>query len=69
MILPFPYDEDGDVDSGIGTWPPSACIEVTDEDNPVVAQLFGVDGTVLIELRQRPTVPFGYRTSGGGGHA
>lgn len=34
-------------------------IEVTVTDNPVVARLYGPDGSVLIELYERP--PIGFR--------
>lgn len=30
------------------------------EDNPVIGQLLGPDESVLVEVRERPTVPFGF---------
>lgn len=39
---------------------PMQGIEVHMEDNPVVAQLYHPDGSILLELRQRNTVPIGF---------
>ena len=36
-------------------------IEVEVTDNPVVAVLYGVDGEPLIEVHERPWVPFGFQ--------
>lgn len=35
--------------------------EVHETDNPVIGTLYGPDGSVLIELRERRTVRFGYQ--------
>lgn len=59
-VLPFPFDDEDDDHSGMGPWP-TASVEVTETDNPVIGQLYGPDGEVLFELRERRTVPFGYR--------
>lgn len=48
--------DDPEWDSGL---PADHTIEVTVTDNPVVATLYGPDGSVLIELRERP--PIGFR--------
>ena len=36
-------------------------VQVTEEDNPVVATLLGPDGEPLLQLHERDTVPFGYQ--------
>lgn len=36
-------------------------VEVEVDPNPVVAQLVDVNGAVLIEVRQRRVVPFGFQ--------
>jgi len=58
----LPPDHDDDLDDelvdDVHPWPD---ITVTEVDNPVVACLLDVDGFPLIELRERRTVPFGYR--------
>jgi hypothetical protein len=61
-LTPFPYeaDPDGDTSGDIPMWPTGAP-EVTETENPVVAQLVGVDDSVLVEVRERRVVPFGYR--------
>lgn len=43
-------------DSGL---PCDHSIEVEVTDNPVVARLYGPDGSILIEIRERP--PIGFR--------
>lgn len=49
-------DEPDEWDSGL---PAEHSIEVLVTDNPVVARLYGPDGSVLIELHERP--PIGFR--------
>lgn len=41
--------------------PPTLEVDVT--DNPVVGVLYGLDGEPLIEVRERPWVPFGFQRS------
>lgn len=43
----------------ISPWPCSAP-DVVEVDNPIVATLLGPDGTPLVQIRQRRTVPFGF---------
>jgi hypothetical protein len=54
---PEPDTEPADSDG----WPPLDALEVHEHPNPVVATLHAPDGAVLIELRERRQVPFGYR--------
>lgn len=58
------YEPDDDAleptDAGIDVWP-STTIEVLETDNPIVGTLYDANGGVLVELRERRTVPFGYR--------
>lgn len=43
-----------------GWWWPEE-IQATVEDNPVVATLYAPNGAVLLELRERTEVPFGFQ--------
>lgn len=56
----LPFDDDPDSDTGIAPWPAGAP-EVTETENPVIARLYGPDGAIFAEVRERRTVPFGYR--------
>lgn len=62
MAWPFsnPSPDADEEPADIAPWPGSAP-GVTETENPVTATLYGPDGAVLIEIRERQTVPFGYR--------
>lgn len=57
-VLPAPEEDDDS--SEIPPWP-CAAPEVTETDNPVTGVLYGPTGDVLVEVRERRTIPFGYR--------
>lgn len=40
--------------------PPSAFTSYEQDPNPVLGRLFGPDGEVLLEIRQRPAFPIGF---------
>lgn len=47
-------------DSGL---PADHSIEVHETENPIVNVLYGPDGEVLIEMRERRVQPFGFNRS------
>lgn len=58
---PWVPDDDDEPESEPDERHPWPSIEVTETDNPVTGLLLAVDGSVLVELHERRTVPFGYR--------
>jgi hypothetical protein len=40
---------------------PPSTVDVDVEPNPIVATLLGPRGEILVELRARPTIPFGFQ--------
>lgn len=59
VVLPYWYDDEADLEP---QWAYEAPY-VTEEDNPVVAELYAVDGTVLVALYERSAVAFGFQSA------
>lgn len=42
-------------------WPDPPQPDLYVSDNPVIGVILGPDGDVLVEVRERPDVPFGFQ--------
>jgi hypothetical protein len=56
-MKPFPYENPDDDDIEIEQLE----LTVYETDNPVIAVFLDVDGDPIVELHERPIVPFGYQ--------